>query len=707
VPAGLSNVVSVAASSYHNLALKNDGTVVTWGSEATNVPTGLTNVVAIACASSQSMALKQNGTVVVWGNNQYGQTNVPAGLTNIVALGGGANFSMAIVNDGSPWIVRQPYGQALYDGGGTILSAIGMGVQPLNYQWQLNGTNVDGETNAMLSLTNMHTNSGGDYTVIVSNAFGTILSARATVSVLPDAPAITVQPADESVLLGAGATFKVTARGVSPLNYQWRFNGTNIDGATNASFVLSAVQKTNFGNYNVIVSNAFGTTLSSNASLAPAQTLAWGENTYSQTSVPAGLSNTVAISAGYQQVLALKNDGTVSAWGASTNNMASIVDFGQTTVPVGLSNVVAVASGSFHSVALKSDGSVIAWGYNNDGETNVPSNATNVIAISTGYNHSLALKSDSTVISWGLNDYGQATVPSGLSNVIATAAGVRHSLALKNDGTVVVWGNQNVAIPFPTGLNNVIAVAAGGYHSIALKQDGTVVCWGRNAEGESTPPPGLRNVVAIAGGYFHSLALKSDGTLVGWGYDNSHQIDIPTIATNAVAITAGGNFSVTLLKSGYPFIVNSLRDQTVSGGQTVLINAGAWGALPLSYQWQFGGINIDGATNAMLFINNAQPSNSGIYSVKVTNIFGSVATSATLLVQPFMLNSGLAKHLMTTNGFLMQLDGVMTTNPVVIFGSTDLVSWLPIYTNSPATGSIQFLDFSATNLPARFYKAQE
>jgi hypothetical protein len=67
----------------------------------------------------------------------------------------------------------------------------------------------------------------------------------------------------------------------------------------------------------------------------------------------------------------------------------------------------------------------------------------------------------------------------------------------------------------------------------------------------------------------------------------------------------------------------------------------------------------------------------------------------------------LTNLLMTTNGFQLLLNGILTTNPVVILGSTDLVAWLPIYTNPATTGSIQFLDFTATNLPARFYKAQE
>jgi hypothetical protein len=102
-----------------------------------------------------------------------------------------------------------------------------------------------------------------------------------------------------------------------------------------------------------------------------------------------------------------------------------------------------------------------------------------------------------------------------------------------------------------------------------------------------------------------------------------------------------------------------------------------------------------------------QPTNSGNYSVVITNNYGSISTNAALFVENFSLNTSPTNLWMTTNGFQLQLDGILTANPVIILGSTDLVSWLPFYTNPPTTGSIQFLDFMATNLPARFYRAQE
>jgi hypothetical protein len=97
----------------------------------------------------------------------------------------------------------------------------------------------------------------------------------------------------------------------------------------------------------------------------------------------------------------------------------------------------------------------------------------------------------------------------------------------------------------------------------------------------------------------------------------------------------------------------------------------------------------------------------GTYSVVVGNGYGNVTNNAALAVQPFVFNVGAARPLMTTNGLKLQLDSVYSSNPVVLFASTNLVNWLPILTNPPTTGSVLFLDVAATNLPQRFYRATE
>ncbi len=272
--------------------------------------------------------------------------------------------------------------------------------------------------------------------------------------------------------------------------------------------------------------------------------IAWGDNTYGQTTVPSGLSGVIALATGELHSLALKQDGTVVAWG---DNFP-----GQTTVPSGLSGVIAVAAGAYHNLALKQDGSVVAWGDNQSGQATVPSGLSGVIAVAAGSSsHSLAVKQDRSVVAWGNNSEGQTTVPNGLSGVVAVAAGYGHSLALKQDGTVVAWGRKDYGQAIvPSGLTGVVAVAAGGCHNLALKQDGTVVAWGDNDYGQAIVPSGLSGVVALAAGSAHSLALKQDGTVVAWGINQSGQATVPSGLSGVVALAAGSAHSLALKQDG-------------------------------------------------------------------------------------------------------------------------------------------------------------
>src|SRR4029078_13026302 len=76
---------------------------------------------------------------------------------------------------------------------------------------------------------------------------------------------------------------------------------------------------------------------------------------------------------------------------------------GQPHKPAVLFGVKSLAAGSFFTLALRADGTVSAWGDNFLGQTNVPSGLRNVVAVAGGSGHSLALKNDGTVVAWGDN----------------------------------------------------------------------------------------------------------------------------------------------------------------------------------------------------------------------------------------------------------------------------------------------------------------
>ena len=84
----------------------------------------------------------------------------------------------------------------------------------------------------------------------------------------PTAPTITTQPANQSVLAGQTVTFSISASGSTTIAYQWKKNGTSIDGATNSSYTISTTSIGDSGAlYSVVVSNSAGTATSSTATL--------------------------------------------------------------------------------------------------------------------------------------------------------------------------------------------------------------------------------------------------------------------------------------------------------------------------------------------------------------------------------------------------------------------------------------------------------
>ncbi len=160
-----------------------------------------------------------------------------------------------------PVIISPPAGLTTNAGSSVTFNVTASASPDPAYQWQFNGTNLGGATSTSFTLSNVQTNNTGDYTVVVSNAVGMVTSsppAHLTVSISSGPATITVQPMSEIVVAGSNATFSVVADGTPPLTYQWRFNGVNIPGATLSTYTRVHAQPSHAGNYDVFVSNGYG-----------------------------------------------------------------------------------------------------------------------------------------------------------------------------------------------------------------------------------------------------------------------------------------------------------------------------------------------------------------------------------------------------------------------------------------------------------------
>ncbi len=108
IPLPNKGFLAVSSGIYHNLGLKADGSVVTWGNKHKvydrgqfDVPTPNSGFVAVAAGDFHSLGLKADGSIVAWGDNASGQCDVPVPNIGFIAIVAGADHSLGLKADGS------------------------------------------------------------------------------------------------------------------------------------------------------------------------------------------------------------------------------------------------------------------------------------------------------------------------------------------------------------------------------------------------------------------------------------------------------------------------------------------------------------------------------------------------------------------------------------------------------------------------------
>jgi alpha-tubulin suppressor-like RCC1 family protein len=298
------------------------------------------------------------------------------------------------------------------------------------------------------------------------------------------------------------------------------------------------------------------------------------------TSAGIGINSWKQVSGGRFHSAAIRNDGTLWVWG--DNGATQIGDnqgtflVGRRSVPrqisiaalppSGLSGWVQVSAGGYHTTAIRNDGTLWAWGLNADGQlgdnTTQPKSTPRQISIadaggltgwaqvSAGGFHTAAIRTDGTLWVWGDNSIGQigdntnidrltprqiSVGITGLNNWRQVSTGNQHTIAINYSGGLWVWGagasgqigdNTNIPKSVPTReftASNNWKYAAGGTSAVrAIKTDGTLWSWGGNGNGQigdntqgasrSTPRQELTsgtNWKQVTMGFNHTVAIKA------------------------------------------------------------------------------------------------------------------------------------------------------------------------------------------------------
>ncbi|HTD85067.1 MAG TPA: immunoglobulin domain-containing protein, partial [Candidatus Binatia bacterium] len=133
-----------------------------------------------------------------------------------------------------------------------------VGTPPLRYQWFQNNQQIPSGTNEVVNIPATQSVQSSQIYVKVINTLGFAQSEPVFLEV-NEPPTITRQPASQSVFPNESAMFAVAARGTPPLKYQWRRNGRNISGATDATFMILHARPADSGSYDVVIANIAGT----------------------------------------------------------------------------------------------------------------------------------------------------------------------------------------------------------------------------------------------------------------------------------------------------------------------------------------------------------------------------------------------------------------------------------------------------------------
>ncbi len=644
------------------------------------VTVGATATFTVAATGSAPLSYQ-------WSKNSVAITGATsASYTTAATVGGdnGASFTVTVSNsagsqtssgatltvtatDVAPTITTQPQSQSVTVGTTATFSVVATGTAPLSYQWYRNSVAIADETTASYTTADtVSGDNGASFTVTVTNAAGSQSSNAAVLTVTAGAvaPTITTQPQNQTVTVGATATFSVVAAGTAPLSYQWNKNSVAITGATGASYTTPATVSGDSGaSFTVNVSNTAGSQPSSSATLtvtagavAPTittqpqnQTVTVGA-TATFSVVAAGTAplsyqwykNTVAItgatSASYTTPATVSGDNGASftvkvtnTAGSQTSNAATLTVTAGAVAPTITTQpqsqtVTAGATATFSVVANGTAPLSYQWSKNSV-----------VITGATGASYT----TPATVI----GDSG-ASFTVKVSNTAGSQPSSGATLTVTAGAVAPTITTQPQSQTVTVGATATFSVVATGTAPLSYQ-------WSKDS-------------VAISGAT--SASYTTPATVSG---DNGASF---TVTVTNAAGSQPSNGATLMVNAGAvaPTITTQPQSQIVTVGATATFSVAATGTTPFSYQWYRNSTAISGATSASYTTPATVIGDNGAsFTVTVTNVAGNQSSSA----------------------------GTLTVNPASIGGTPQIIQHIATTANPAASGAPDGNNYKLTLAP--------
>jgi alpha-tubulin suppressor-like RCC1 family protein len=560
----------VAAGTSHTMAIRSDGKLFTWGTNASGqlgdgttvnksspVQIGSDSWVMVAAGGDHSLAIKAGvspnplwyGTLWSWGKNDVGQLGI--GLT------GTANNRSSPVQIGTSVWAAISAGQSHTVGIKDSLSV---------WSWGLNASGQLGDS----TTTNRNS-------PVIAGLLETVAQVETGYS-----HTVALTTTGNFYTWGLGASGQVWSGSTSNVNAPTsRKNGIGygrdsfapIMGGTDASNYLGDRVQIAAGQHNTyaidfsgqyIWAGGLGSSgqLGDSTTIAKSSPVAVATLWLSKTSPRlVGNSSWTAVAAGKTHTAAIRTDGLLFAWGGNDYGQLGLSDTVTRNSPtqLGSSSWTAVAAGEFMTVAIRSGGTLFTWGRGTEGQIGDGSATTRSspvqvgsaswIAITAGEGeyYAAGIAADNYLYTWGYNNLGQL----GLINT------TNYSSPVQVGGQ---FDTEDKYVPTKVGNSSWTAVAAGQYHSLAIRSGGSLFAWGYNNVGQvgdgtntdrSSPVQiGSSSWAAISAGESHSVAIASDGKLFAWGRASEGQLGNLSLTAISSPVQVGTSASWTVITGG-------------------------------------------------------------------------------------------------------------------------------------------------------------
>jgi len=533
-----------------------------------------------------------------------------------------------------PVLTTQPASLNTDPGGTAIFNVAADGTLPLGYQWQFNGTSlidgngVSGATTSSLKLSNVQPSQAGAYTVAVSNAAAIVTSSNAFLSVTPTVPLAealdtpgwiwttggSAPPwlgqvavhhdgldAARNGIIGDGASnsIQTTVTGPALLSFWWKVSSeTNND--TLRFFIGNSEQDHISGEVDwqrrtfsvPSGSQTLKWTYSKNGSLAAGQDRGWVDQIQFTVAPPTITSQPAnqAVDAGATVNFNVTATGTPPLGYQWQLNGVNLLDGGAvqgaTTATLTLNNVQPGQSGNYSVVVTNWGGSVTS--------SRAQLSVTPLFSLAEALDTPGSVWVTSGSAPWvGQGAVTHDGVDAGRSGAVGDGNSGSMQTTVPGPGTVSFWWKVSSETNSDT-----LRFYVGGSEQARLSGE---VDW-----------------------QMRSFNVPSGSQTLKWTYSKN--------SSRAGGLDRAWVDQVLFIGTP-PAITAQPSSQTVDAGTTVNLTVAASGTAPLGYQWRLNGVNlsdgsgVSGAGSATLTLANAQPSQSGAYSVVVGNAAGNVTSA--------------------------------------------------------------------------------